>query len=92
MVNQLSREQANKLLPKGSTPHDSRFVMKDIKRELSYKYPRNEKAFVDYEKMEPKADKTSQSLLRKDVEKGNHNKFKLDYYIDNDVRAFLIIL
>lgn len=38
MVKQLSRDQANKIIPKETAPHEGRFEMKDIQKELSYKY------------------------------------------------------
>lgn len=80
---QISREQANKLLPKTPVPHESRFMPKDIDKELRFKYRSNGKATLIFDKMMPKdsvpSTEDSATLKRKDVERGKCNQYKLVY-------------
>jgi len=54
MANQISREQASKLMAKSATPHNSRFKSKDVNKELIYKYKNSGKATLIFDKMMPK--------------------------------------
>ena len=86
MVKQISREQANRLMPKKSAPHETRFQMKDIRKELSYKFQNNGKANVNYAKMKPKnIGNPKEKFTRKDVERGKLNQQKLYYDFKHDV-------
>lgn len=88
MEKQISREQANRLMPKESVPHETRFKMKDIRKELNFKFANNGKANVNYSRMEPKnIDHSQEVLTRKDVEGGKLNQQKLYYDYKYDVSS-----
>ncbi|CAI2361941.1 unnamed protein product [Moneuplotes crassus] len=80
MIKQISRDQANKLMPNRTDPHESRFKMKDIEKELSYKYRNNCNIYINFGSI-PK-NNSQEKLRRKDVERGKANEQKLYYDID----------
>lgn len=71
------------MMPKRSDPHASRFQMKDIEKELSYKYQSQGKATIIFDRMQPKdsaaSTEASEVIRRKDVERGKYNEKRLVY-------------
>lgn len=76
---QISREQARKLLPKTCDPHESRFETKDISKELMYKYQTQGNVTMIYDKDCTTSTEVSDTIKRKDAERGKYNKYMLVY-------------
>jgi hypothetical protein len=81
MLKQVSREDANKILAKPPSPHESRFILKDIAKELKYKFQTSGQTTLEYNKMMVYEERSSKPkiLTRKDIERGKCNEGMLEY-------------